>query len=74
MARTRLMVHMTKGDPHLLDFEAQEDADAALAQINEAMDKHQRLQEKPVTIADRLVVRPVDVRLAELVEPPGAPF
>jgi hypothetical protein len=71
----RLVVHMREGAQHVLDFERDEDAAAALQELNDALAA--RGQERdPVTIAGRLVVRPVDVRSAELSDPPrsGAVF
>jgi len=69
----RLIIHMREGDPLILDFEGDEQAAAALQEMNDAM-AAQAMRNRPSTIAGRVVVRPVDVRSAELGDPPGAPF
>ncbi len=57
---------MTKGDPHTLGFDDAADAKAALAEVEKAISAGPGTQ--PVTIAGRLLVRPVDVRSAEVTE------
>ena len=74
MARTRLMVHMTKGDPHVLDFDDEASAKAALDELQEPLGYPPGKAQYPITVADRLVVKPADVRSAELVEPPSFGF
>jgi hypothetical protein len=66
----RLIVHMVKGNPHTLDFEDDESAAAALKELNDALAARAH-RDSPSTIAGRLVVRPVDVRSAELTDPPA---
>jgi len=70
----RLTIHMHKGNPHVLDFENDEGAAAALKEVHAALTLHGAGRENPVTIADRVVVRPIEVRSAELGDPPGAAF
>ena len=68
---TRLMIHMRDGTPHVLDFEDEQAGKAALDEVQNALSAHGPSLMRPVTIAGRVVVRPADVRSAELEEPPG---
>lgn len=69
---TRLMVHMRDGAAHTLDFDTDQEASAALQEVNDAM-AARAMQGQPTTIAGRLVVRPADVRSAELTDSPSGP-
>jgi hypothetical protein len=64
----QLTVTMRQGKDHVLSFETEDEAKAALAEINAALGLHPRLLRKPATIAGQLVVIPVDVRSAEVSE------
>ncbi len=67
----RLTIHMHKGTPHVLDFDADDEAAAALSEVNTALSTtNTQALARPVTIAGRLVVRPGEIRSAELGDPP----
>jgi hypothetical protein len=60
---------MKNGDPHVLDFSDEASAKAALDEVMAALQR--ALSGDPATIAGRLVVKPQDVRSAELTSPPS---
>ncbi len=69
MAHTRLMITMHKGDPHVLDFDDVAGAQAALLDLQQAMNSASA--DDPRMIAGRLVLRPSEARSAELTAPPS---
>jgi hypothetical protein len=68
MAKTRVTIHLDKGGPHVLDFESEDEAKAALTEVQQAMRSGNNSE--PQQLAGRLLIRPIDIRSAEIGEPP----
>jgi hypothetical protein len=64
------MVYMRQGEHRALDFESNEAARTALQEVNHAL-QSAAMRDRPLTIADRLVVIPRDVRWAEVTTGPS---
>jgi hypothetical protein len=63
-----LIVTMREGKEHTLSFEDEDEAKAALDEVNKALSAMRTAQLKATTIAGKLVVRAADVRSAEIRE------
>jgi hypothetical protein len=60
-----LVITMRQGEDHRLSFKTEEEAKAALEEVNNTLGLHPRLQQKGTMIAGRLTLKPADIRSAE---------
>jgi hypothetical protein len=69
MALTRLTIYLGDKNVHVLDFDSEDEAKAALTEVQNAMRSAE--PQVPTQIAGRLLIRPLDVQSADVGHPPS---